>query len=280
MGCWICCDRIQVQDLQHPGPSATLPGLGATYCSRTWICCSSTRVCLSTTSIYCSIYIGTPGHGRIAPDPGSSPAPGPGCCEWRSRSATTFLSDAAGPQRPPPPPVLGPCRRSCAAPWCVSFTIHRSTVPVLGPRPSPPVFSTPSPTVHTTNHDNIQRINSALLHDTLPVDLPDLWPSDILTLVFSFVFERDVIWPVAFLAMSVNQRCVIDQHFVVACQCITAVHRSAVRLETNFTTNSVTELEPNRTRSSAALRRGESVKLPTAACSVETSCAAVQNESK
>ena len=140
MGCWICCARIQVQDLQHPGPSATLPGLDATYCSRTWICCSSTRVCLSRISIYCSIYIGTPGHGRIAPDPGSSPAPGPGCCEWRSLSATTSLSDAAGPQRPPPPPVLGPRRRSCAAPWCVSFTtIHRSTVPVLGPRPSRPV---------------------------------------------------------------------------------------------------------------------------------------------
>ena len=28
----------------------------------------------------------------------------------------------------------------------------------------------------------LQRFNSVLLHDTLPVDLPDLWPSDILIL--------------------------------------------------------------------------------------------------
>jgi len=30
----------------------------------------------------------------------------------------------------------------------------------------------------------LQRFNSVLLHDTLPVDLPDLWPSDILILAF------------------------------------------------------------------------------------------------
>ena len=30
----------------------------------------------------------------------------------------------------------------------------------------------------------LQRFNSMFLHDTLPVDLPDLWPSDILILVF------------------------------------------------------------------------------------------------
>ena len=30
----------------------------------------------------------------------------------------------------------------------------------------------------------LQRFNSVLLHDTLPVDLPDLWPSDILILDF------------------------------------------------------------------------------------------------
>jgi len=30
----------------------------------------------------------------------------------------------------------------------------------------------------------LQRFNSVLLHDTVPVDLPDLWPSDILILAF------------------------------------------------------------------------------------------------
>ena len=30
----------------------------------------------------------------------------------------------------------------------------------------------------------LQRFNSVLLHNTLPVDLPDLWPSDILILAF------------------------------------------------------------------------------------------------
>ena len=30
----------------------------------------------------------------------------------------------------------------------------------------------------------LQRFNAVLLHDTLPVDLPDLWPSDILILAF------------------------------------------------------------------------------------------------
>ena len=34
----------------------------------------------------------------------------------------------------------------------------------------------------------LQRFNSVLLHDTLPVDLPDIWPSDILILAL-FVFN-------------------------------------------------------------------------------------------
>jgi len=33
-------------------------------------------------------------------------------------------------------------------------------------------------------HASLQRFNSVLLHDTLPVDLPDLGPSDILILDF------------------------------------------------------------------------------------------------
>ena len=33
----------------------------------------------------------------------------------------------------------------------------------------------------------LQRFNSVLLHDTLPVDLPDPWPSDVLILAFLFL---------------------------------------------------------------------------------------------
>jgi len=38
----------------------------------------------------------------------------------------------------------------------------------------------------------LQRFNSVLLHDTLPVDLPDLWPSDILIVAFLGFNSRDL----------------------------------------------------------------------------------------
>ena len=41
----------------------------------------------------------------------------------------------------------------------------------------------------------LQRFNSVLLHDTLPVDLPDLWPSDILILAFLVFNPGDLILP-------------------------------------------------------------------------------------
>jgi len=38
----------------------------------------------------------------------------------------------------------------------------------------------------------LQYFNSVLLHDTLPVDLPDLWPSNILILAFLVFNPRDL----------------------------------------------------------------------------------------
>jgi len=38
----------------------------------------------------------------------------------------------------------------------------------------------------------LQRFNSVLLHDTLPVDLPDLRPSDILILAFVVFNPGDI----------------------------------------------------------------------------------------
>ena len=69
----------------------------------------------------------------------------------------------------------------------------------------------------------LQRFNSVLLHDTLPVDLPDLWPSDILILAF-VVFNPGDLYYLGY-KFKKNNNNNITYSFIANCQ-TAVVHKN------------------------------------------------------